>query len=50
MSPLQTEAINVQNCFISRRTPKVYNLSLFLLYFSTAHITQETKMYARQTL
>lgn len=29
MSPLQTEAMNVQNCFISRHTPQVYNPSLF---------------------
>lgn len=36
MSPLQTEAMNVQNCFISRHTPQVYNHSLspLLLYHS----------------
>lgn len=28
MSALQTEAMNVQNCFISRHTPKVYNPSV----------------------
>lgn len=33
MSPLQTEAMNVQNYFISRHTPKVYNPSLFVSLF-----------------
>lgn len=28
MAPLQTGAMNVQNCLISRHTPQVYNPSL----------------------
>lgn len=32
MSPLQTEAMNVQNRFISKHTPKVYNPSLSPLF------------------